>query len=50
MAYVRKLSNGKFRVEIKHANKFIQTKPFFRKMPQSHGQLTLKRMLRKFLP
>ena len=28
MAYIRKQSNGKFRVEIKHANTFIKNKTF----------------------
>lgn len=49
MAYIRKQANGKFRVEIKHANKFIQNKTFISESAAQEWAFEVEQNIEKIL-
>lgn len=49
MAYICKQANGKFRVEIKHANKFIQNKTFISESAAQEWAFEIEQNIEKIL-
>ena len=50
MAYIRMQPSGKFRVEIKHANKFIQNKTFLSEDAANEWATDTEKNIEKFSP
>ena len=49
MAYIRKQPNGKYRVEIKHASKFIQNKTFLSEDAANTWAINTEKNIEKIL-